>query len=77
MESNHQEARRRQPESPWPWEIPGGSPFRKEALLLKDGALKVHVGVRMDLGVGESCLTLASDHMEPSLLRMPSHHVCT
>ena len=76
-ESNHHEARRCQPKSPWPGEIPGGLAFMKPALLLKDGALKVHAGVGMDLVVGRFRVIPASDHTEPSPLQMPSHLGCT
>jgi hypothetical protein len=49
--SNHHEARRCQPKSPWRGEIPGGMTFMKTSLLCKIGALKVHAGVGMDLVV--------------------------
>ena len=62
---------------PWPGEIPGGLAFMKPALLLKDGALKVHAGVGMDLVVGRFRVIPASDHTEPSPLQMPSHLGCT
>ena len=50
-ESNHHEARRCQPKSPWRGEIPGGMTFMKTSLLCKIGALKVHAGVGMNLVV--------------------------
>ena len=50
-ESNHHEARRCQPKSPWQGEIPGGMTFIKTSFLCKFGALKVHAGVEMDLVV--------------------------
>jgi hypothetical protein len=50
-ESNHHEARRCQPKSPWRGEIPGGMTFMKTSPLYKIGALKVPAGVGMDLVV--------------------------
>ena len=56
-ESNHQGASWCQPESPWPGSR-GDLSLMKEALLLKNGALKVHADVGMDFVVGRAGVTL-------------------